>query len=874
MISPSIETIQEFKVQSGTFSAVDGRQAGIVSVVTKTGTNQFRGNVFEFLRNDKFDARNFFNPDRKPEPLKRNQFGGTFGGPVLRDRLFFFGGYEGLRERRGVLRNSLVPNAAQRAGNLAGLPTIFDPATTNATTRQRLPFANNLIPRERLSPSALKLLENIPLPNAPDDRYIAATSDQTRFDQFNLRVDQQLTEKDAYFVRYTHNDRVARLPGPFPVVGGDEQDVLSLNGVISYTRTFAANWLNEFRFTTSRFNLDFDTLSAGQAVIDSLGITGLDARKRENIEGYPILNVTGYGNFGDIAIRPLLQRFNTFSWIDTVTWIKDRHTVRAGADLRRYQRAAFNGINARGTYSFTGTLTQNPLSTAGTGSALADFLLGLPNSAGRNFPRLRQQIFWTNLSTYLQDDWKISNRLTLNLGLRHEFNGQPLEKLNRIGSFDFASGRPISACDDEEQIHPNAFIFFRQSDLDALGATCAAALGLPARTLRENQYTSFAPRLGFAYDLRSNGHTVLRGGYGIFYTLVGGNLSTQNIGSVPFFLGETVNNNALTPTLTLANAFPALSAAAPVTEIFAFEPDFLDGYVQEWSLNVQQQLDRNTVVEIGYVGNKGTHLDISYQANQPTPGAGAIQARRPYPKFSTIQFNTANGYSNYHALQLKAERRFAAGFTFLASYAFSKAIGMTAASQNPRDLNSGKGLAEFDVAHRFVLSTVYELPFGRGRRWLKLGGMTNAVLGGWQLGGIVTLQSGLPFTVTTGRDIANIGTTTLPDRLASGRLDKPTIDRWFDAAAFANPAAFTFGTAGINILRGDGYQNLDLSLGKNFPFNEARSRYLQFRAEFFNAFNHPNFGLPNANINQPAQVGRVFTAADPRIIQLALKLFF
>ncbi|MCI0418824.1 MAG: carboxypeptidase regulatory-like domain-containing protein [Acidobacteria bacterium] len=872
MISPSIETIQEFRVQSGTFSAADGRQAGIISVVTKTGTNQFRGNVFEFLRNENLDARNFFNPDKEPEPLKRNQFGGTLGGPILKERLFFFTAYEGIRERRGTVRNSLVPSQAQRAGNLSGLPPIFDPATTNTSTRTRQPFQDNLIPTARLNPTALRLLEFIPLPNSPGDRFISSLTNQVRVDQYNFRVDHRLTDKDSYFVRYTHNHRFSKLPGPFPVVGGDDQDVFSGNGIISYTRTFSPTLINEFRFTASRFNLDFDTFSRDLQIIDPLGIQGLEGRKRESIEGFPILNVTGYGNFGDIGIRPLQQRFNTFNWIDTLTWIKGSHTLRLGVDIRRFQRAAFNGINARGNFSFTGTLTQDPSRPGGTGSGLADFLLGLPNSAGRNFPRLRQQMFWTNISSFLQDDWKISPKLTLNLGLRHEFNGQPLEKFDRIGSFDLATGKPISACNASKEIRQDAFIFFNQSELDFLGVTCAETLGFPARTLRKNQYRSFAPRVGFAYDPFGSGRTVFRGGYGIFYTLVGGNLSAQNIGSVPFFRGETFVTDPLLPTLTLNNAFPAGPTALPVPEIFAFESDFKDGYVQEWSFNIQRQMGRDTVVEVGYVGNKGTHLDMSYQANRPLPGSGAIQPRRPYPKFSNIQFNTTVGYSNYNALQARLERRFSEGLTFLTAYTYAKAMAMTAESQDPRNLAAGKGLAAFDIPHRFVMSSVYELPFGKGRPWLNRGGLLNGFLGGWQLGAIVALQSGLPFTPTTGRDLANIGTTTLPNRLASGQLENPTIDRWFDPSAFANPAAFTFGTSGVNILRADGFQNLDVSLSKNLSLGE--SRYIQIRSEFFNAFNHPNFGAPNANINQPAQVGRVFSADDPRIIQLALKVFF
>jgi hypothetical protein len=631
--------------------------------------------------------------------------------------------------------------------------------------------------------------------------------------------------------------------------------------------------LNEFRVAYSRFDLNFDTLSKGLQVIDKLGITGLDGRKQGgNIEGFPILNVTGYGNFGDIGIRPLEQFFTTKTFADTLTWIRGGHTLKVGADARFYRRAAFNGINARGNFAFSGVLTQNPARAGGTGSGLADFLLGLPASAGRNFPRLRQVVHWQNISTFFQDDWKASRRLTLNLGFRHELNPQPTEIRNRLSSFDFVSGRPIAATGDDDKIDKDAFIFFSQADLDYMGVASGRSLGFPARSLRKNQWKSFAPRFGFSYDVFGSGRTVLRGGYGIFYTLVGGNLSTQSIGSVPFFRGETFAGDPLVPTLTFASAFPT-SNAPPLAEIFAFQSDFKNSYIQEWSFNIQQQAF-DTVFEAGYVANKGTKLDVQYQANQPrVPAAGGIQARRPYPRFSTIQFNTTEGASTYHSFQFKAERRLRNGFTYLAAYTFSKTISMTAANQNPYSIAEAKSLADFDIPHRFVLSSVYDLPFGKGRAWMNRGGVANAVLGGWSLGGILGLQSGSPFTPTTGRDIANVGTTTRPNRVGQGTVPNPNIIQWFDAAAFTNPANFTFGDSGVNILRGPGSSNLDAVLSKSFPLG-SESRWLQFRFEAFNVFNHANFGQPNANINLPAQVGRIFSAGAPRILQLALKLNF
>ncbi len=872
-ISPSIEMVQEFKVQSSSFGADSGRQAAIVSVVTKSGTNNFHGNVFEFFRNRVFDARNFFSVDSRAEDRKRNQFGGTLGGPILRNRMFFFGGFEGTRQRLATVRNTLVPTAAQRAGNFAGGNVIYDPATS-IRPNTRSPFPNNAIPAERLSSQALGILKYIPLPNSPGDRYVANQVGRLTNDQYNIKLDHRLTDKDSYSVRFTRDARDEAIPGPFDLAGGDLQKVTNYNAIASYTRTLSPTKLNEFRISTSRFDLDFDTMSSGLQVIDPLGIGGLEGRKREDIEGFPILNVAGYGNFGDIGIRPLQQFFVTYNITDTFTWIRGGHTIKIGGDLRFYRRAAFNGINARGNFSFNGVLTQNPARPGGTGSALADFSLGLPNSAGRNFPRLRQVVHWKNLSSFFQDDWKVTKRLTLNLGIRHDFSGQPSEERDRLSSFDLVSGRPLTATGADGKIDQDAFIFFSQDELDYLGVTPAKDLGFPMRTMREDVYDSFAPRFGFSYDVFGSGKTVLRGGYGIFYTLVGGNLSTQNIGSVPFFRGETFVTDPILPTLTLANAFPG-STAAPVPEIFAFQKAFKNSYVQEWSFNVQRQLDASTVVEAGYVATKGTALDISYQANQPRlPGPGAIQPRRPYPKFSTIQFNTTEGNSNYHSLQMRVERRFRQGFTYLAAYTWSKTIYAAGTDQNPYNIAEARGLASWDAPHRFVVSSVYELPIGKGRRFINKGGAVNALIGGWQLGGIVSLQSGSPFTPTTGRDIANVGTTTRPDRDGTGTVSDPGIDKWFDPSAFANPAPYTFGNSGVNILRGPGYSNLDAILSKSFGLGSNESRYLQYRFEAFNIFNHANFGNPNTNINQPNAVGRIFSAGAPRILQMALKLYF
>lgn len=872
-VSPPIEIVQEFKVQSSNFGADSGRQAAIVSVVTKSGTNEFHGNVFEFLRNRVFDARNFFSRETRAEDRKRNQFGGTLGGPIVRNRMFFFGGYEGTRQRLATVRNSLVPTQAQRLGDFSGGPVVFDPATT-IRPNTRFPFAGNRIPLDRISRQAAGLLEYIPNPNAPADRYIVNQAGRLTNDQYNIKVDHRFTDKDSYSIRFTRDTRDESLPGPFELVGGDLQNVINYNAVASYTRTISPSKLNEFRWSTSRFHLDFDTLSRGKNIIDALGIGGLEGRKRENIEGFPILNVVGYGNFGDIGIRPLEQNFVTYNLSDMFTWIRGAHTIKIGADLRLYSRRAFNGINARGNFSFNGLLTQNPAQATGTGSSLADFVLGLPNSASRNFPRLRQIVEWTNLSSFLQDDWKVSKRLTLNIGIRHEYNGQPAEVRNRLGSFDLESGRPIASTGEDGRIDQDAFIFFNQTELDYLGVVSGISQGFPARSLRQNIYDSFAPRFGFSYDLFGRGRSVLRGGYGIFYTLVGGNLSTQNIGSVPFFRGETFVTDPIIPNLTLANAFPG-STAMPVPEIFAFQKRFENSYVQEWSFNIQHQLATSTVLEVGYVGSKGTRLDIAYPANQPrTPGPGGVQARRPFPRFSTIQFNTTEGNSNFHSLQVRMERRFRDGLTYLASYTLSKTIYAAVTDQNPYSIKEARALAAFDAPQRLVVSTVYEIPVGSGRRFVNRGGAVNALFGGWQVGGILSFQSGSPFTPTTGRDIANVGTTTRPDRLGTGTLENRTIERWFDASAFANPAPFNFGTSGVNILRGPGLQNIDGILSKSFRLGSNENRYVQYRFEAFNVLNRVNFANPNANINQPAQVGRIFAAGAPRILQMALKLYF
>jgi hypothetical protein len=869
-IQTSIDALQEFKVQQNGYSAEFSRAGGMMNATTKSGTNQFHGTLFEFLRNDKLDARSFF--ARTREVLKRNQFGGVLGGPLTipmvpsgKDRMFFMVSFEGNRDRTGQVFNLIVPSDAMRTGDFSarGLAPLFDPLTTAGATRQ--PFAGNLIPRARQSSPALFFSRYIAAANTAAGTASFAPSRVLGLDQITLRVDRNLGQRHRVFVRWSLHDNRQDDPNAHPALGLAPLRTRANNVAASLNSNLGASLIHEFRYNhlPSAVNLVAflqDTDVNGQA-----GVRGFEETRRPGVAGaFPDIAWSGFASMNGHAFdqRPKTQDRWVEEVTDNLTWIKGRHVYKVGGKIRYFRPLFTDSKQFAGQWSFTGIATENPASPTGTGNSFADFLLGYPASGTRAYPG---DVFGgvnTYWQFFFQDDIKVTRSFTLNAGLRYEYTPWLRGYRNQLGTFDGRSTRPLIIASPNDQIDlraqfagPTSFNLFR----DAIQTSSQA--GLPIQ-ITANDRRQWAPRLGFAWRM---GHaTVLRGGYGIFYETENSD-GRVNLNMIPFKLDQNATNDRGTvPTRTLGDFYlgqPLSLSAAP--GISPTRTKMRMGYDQHWNFGVQHQLRGNMLVEADYVANKGSFLNSGNPFNDPPAAAGNIQARRPFPRFGSSSFNAQDLANSYHSLQLKTEKRMSAGLWYLVAYTFSKTLDHQAAAV--KGFNSTafeKALADFDIPHNLAISAGYELPFFRKR-----------FFGGWQVQGIFDRRSGRPFTPTVSRDVANIGRGgQRPNRIGSGKLANPTVDIWFDKAAFVVPANFTYGNSGGRILREDAVRFLDFSAFKTFQVRE-RGR-IEFRAEFFNFTNTPSFLAPNSDIDTAAG-GRVTgTSNNPRQIQLGLKFTF
>lgn len=864
---PSVDMIQEFKVQTNSYSAEFGRGAGAqVNIITKSGTNEYHGNLFEFLRNSAFDAKNFFDLPTTTPSFKRNQFGATFGGPLPflnfgeggpsfnsgRDRTFFFLSYEGLRLRQGVTRSAAVPSLLAREGNFGANARIRDPlraGNCNATDTTAC-FPNGIIPLNRINPIGLAIARAFPVPNNSSDpvrNLVSTLSRPQDADQFSVRIDHRVSEKANIFFRYSINQDqqidvfdtlVGTINTNLPGFGRDDnQRTESVS--FSYTQIINARTVNEFRFGYN-FLRQIRAPENKTDFVTALGITGLSSDPRTF--GFPAFRVTGFDPLGDNVQLPQERSDSTYQIVDNISLQRGAHTIKAGIDLRPFRSVNFNPGSSRGDFRFTGLYTNN---------GLADLLLGLIAQDTRGVGNAERVRLQKSYGFYVQDDWKVSRRLTFNLGLRYELNPPLTEPNNLLSNFDVATRSIIIAGQN----------------------------GLGSNVYRIDK-NNFAPRVGFAWQPFDE-KTVLRGGYGIYYDLpIIGNELGGIYGNPPFRSISTFNGTLANP-ISLNNPFPVQSLGAATLSPTGVQRDLQTSYLQNFSLGVQREILKDLVVELSYIGNKGTNLLRNRNINQAVLGAGSIASRRPFAGFGNIPFRESSASSTYHSLQARAEKHFSQGFTFLASYTFSKAIddssgvpASTATSNNPQnsfDLKSERGLSEFDVRHRFVASFIYELPFGKGKQFLS-SGIVGSIFGNFEIAGIVAAQTGRPFTPRISSDRSNTGQ--LQDRpnvVGNPQLDNPDPQLWFNTAAFAIPAAGTFGNAGRNILTGPGYSNTDIALVKRIKFGEVRN--LELRGEVFNLFNRPNFDLPNTFADS-AQFGRIFSAGPARQIQFGIKFEF
>jgi len=879
VINPSVDSIQEFKIQKSMYAPeFGGKASALINVATRSGANAFRGSVFEFLRDDALDSPNYFRPVGQPvPPLSQNQFGGTLGGPIVRNRSFFFGSFERQRIERSLTRTFAVPSMAQRQGNFAGLAPVCDPLTI-PTTGVCTPFAGNRVPDERIDPIARALLEHVPLPTSDTGpQNLAAVEEQDRdVDQISLRLDHQLTGGDSLLARFSTFDaeeiqpfgtstlQEALVPG-----FGRSLTTRTRNVVLSHTRIFGTGMLNELRFGWMSVSGGQISPNRGNAFAQQVGLLGVTTDPRDM--GFPQVSTNGqFSTFGDPNIFTTRDNQH-FELFENFTIDRGAHRVKFGAYYFHLQLRPEQPDNARGAFTYSGQFS---------GNAFADFLLGYPSTAVSGIGRGDENGRTNWLHLYVQDDWQPRGNLTLNLGLRYEFNQHMYDVDNRLSSIDLATpgGRFVIASDDQGSIDPSAADLLPLIPIPYV-TTAEARWN---RGLLEASPVRLAPRLGFALSL-DDARAVVRGGYGIYLNQWAYSVQTAFARNLPFFFTKQVD-------VPLTDRVPTRRTADiltgdPTGTIGAtiMDHDYAVEYSQTWSGGLQYALGPATMAEVSYMGTWTLGADNATVRNVPEPGPGPIQARRPIPQLSRINAIRFDGKSIYHGLTMRLERRMASDFAINTSYTLShskddaSSPGATEAEanvpQNVRNIFDETGewaYSSFDHRHQFVVSGVYQLPFFRTAN-----GIAGALAGGWRANAVFIAQSGAPFTINIPVDRANIGAgpAQRPDQLSDPNLpaDQRIPERWFDTGAFALPAQYTFGSAPRNSVVGPGFANMDFALAKTWKV--AGGSDLEFRWEVFNLFNRANFDLPNRIFGSPS-FGRVSSAKNPREMQFGLRLSF
>lgn len=865
-VRPSVDGIREFRILSGSYAAEYGRQSGgQVVVTTKSGTNEIHGTVYEFFRNNKLDSRDFFSPGEL-QPFTRNNYGFSVGGPIRKNKTFFFGTFEGLRSKEVNVNQAIVPTAAQRRGDLSD-----SPGSVNIPG-----VSGNIIPQSLLHPTSQKILEYYPLPNVAGTRsgaanFVNSTPSRSPQDQFSSRVDHVFNSKNNVSVSYQFFDYLVYSPSAIPNFSTlDKQR--SHHAAISDYHIFSPGLINEFRIGYNRYSgLRYQEDNQFGNIVSQLGIPqGGDygVQPTNNVNGgLPGISVSGVNGLTGIGGgTPQWRGDNTINIVNALTWVKGKHTYKFGADYQYFYKHSYFDSGTKGSFAFNGQYS---------GNALADFLTGQLRSTSRSTGDPNQHPYTRSANFYVQDDWKILPSLTLNIGLRYEANIPQKERTNKLSQFDIETGLLNSGQGITYDVNRATGLLIPVGTKDI------------GNTLYDMPKKNFAPRVGFAWRATQDNKTVVRGGYGIFYdqVVVGNGLYPIFGLGAPYLSAFTTTNTPTNKFATWENPFPAGVAGGSVSP-GAVNRRFPNTYLQQWSFGIQRQIVNNLLLDVTYQGSKGTAIPIDWDINQATPGAGNIQTRRPYQQWSSVNWRDAVGRSVYHSLTTKVERRFANGFTFQSSLVWSKSLDLQSVNasgstgdgsiRDIRNINAEWGRSGFDARLRFVTSYVYELPFGRGRHLLSSApGWLDAVAGGWETTGILTFQSGRPFTVTTTRDTSNTGGSNRPNVVGDPHLDSRSPQLWYNTAAFSdiNPAGtYTFGNAGRNILNAPGIQTFDAGLFKNFRLIEALN--LQVRAEAFNLFNRAHFSVPVTNI-AATNAGQITSTAIPnRSIQFGLKLVF
>ncbi len=879
---PNPDAVTEFKIQTSNYSAEFGRSVGsIVNVVTKSGTNSYHGSLWEFVRNDKFQARNFFLPGTQAKPpLRQNQFGFALGGPVTipkvysgKNRTFYFISYEGLRLIRGLTQGATVATPQERAGNFSFLKTqLINPATG-------APFVNNQISPTLFSQAAVKLLALMPLPNLSNTprttNYVSSPSTQQNYDQVVFRVDEQVASRTQLFYSGTlQNDYTyspfqgagdAHYPG-FPSVSPDTVE----HGTLGVTQIVTSTAVDDFRAGFTRITSASENLPYLNPL--DYGINFVRPQNAIGGLGLPDITITALsgGGIGNQVQGPSTSAITEYSVSDVFSKEIGRQRLKMGAEYRWGLEVPNNGFFVNGNFTFNGSFT---------GDAFADFLLGYASQFTYGTGRTLMYMANHNVGAFIQDDIKVTRNLTLNVGLRYDYYSPQTDKDGQASTFlvqNPGNNTPGSA---------SGFV------------AIAGTNGLPKDGTYFPDYHDFAPRLGLAWDVFGNGKLAVRAGAGLFYQQLKNNLTLQQILSYPF------HNQPIIQSTSLDNPIKPIVGTPTVGQFYVTDPHIKTPYTEAYNLSVQYQVMPNTIFEVAYVANESHDLLQFSELNQPVfiPGVNANgqslsteankDSRRPFPGFSSILNSSSWGSSNYNSMQVTINRRFSHNLSFLVGWTYAHSLDLSSAfhkgatnrtyimmPQNAEDLRADYGDSDFDIRNRVVINHVYDLPFGVGQRWAASNHLLNGVISGWTITGIWSLQTGYPFTIYEGNDpcLTSGGYTPScrPNLVGNPNAGPHTPARWFNTSAFVPTAPGLFGNAGRNIVRGPGLFDTDFSLIRHRLFPLPERFDTEFRAEVFNLFNHTNLGVPVTDLSAGNFGTITSTAINARELQLALKFRF
>ena len=915
LIQPSIDAVQEFKVQTGVYPAEFGREISQINVSTKSGANLYHAALFEFFRNSKLDASPFaFTSNHAAnQPFKWNQFGFTLGGPLsipklfnAKNRLFFMTNYEGFRQR--ATSNSLysVPTLAMRNGDFSSLlprlgAQLYYPTgrtRNNDGTYNVTPIPGNIISPTLIPQQTQQMLAYLPVPNqpipanqSPVNDYLLNANNPTDKDQFNVRVDWVENDHSTWFGRFSWTNE-SNLTPTLSLSGNS----LATNGkqyMIANTRIFSPTTVNEFRFGINSFyNAVAPNLACKQNVVASLNLPGLNSSNCETWGIPQMRNLGEISGWGDDTNGPYVLNDAIGQVIDNFAWIRGKHSIRFGGEVRRDRYNQLGNEFPRGAFNWGSSSTANPNTNSG-GYGFAGYMLGSPTEVDGAYGIAFEQLRSTSQAYYIDDTWRAASNLTISMGLRYEltppYHDRSGHETNiQLPFFATFAGvtnpalQPVDVRSGTGNYYDGLPFFFPNVQV--------ARDNRLGKNLYQTDYNDWAPRLGVAWTPKETWS--IRAGAGVFYAQDSSN-SRFDLARTLGGKSNNVNNNqpSAFPSMTWTN-FISSGATININNptLFGVLNDIRNPRVLQYLFNVEHELSKSMVFEIGYLGSEGHRLEGLFDANEATPGTSALTSRLPFSNIGIMQTVQGGGNSNYNSLGMKLTRRLSSGLTLLAAYTYAKSIDDVSAirgqsdtifPQNSRCLECERGLSAFNVAHRFVVSALYELPVGAGKTFLNRGGLVNELLGGWQIGSIYTVQTGLPGYPTPGPDQSNTGVGNSRDRLNATGLSQsianPSPNDWFNVSAFALEPFGTFGNAGRNTVIMPGRNDWDFSALKNFRITERQQ--LQFRFEGFNFANHPNWGNPGLSWGQNVKPASNFgvissTALAMRQLQFGLKYVF